>query len=72
MTSTPPSTDPSSLHDDEDASVTRSYIALAFVALLVLATYWVVDSFRAKNRIIECLAAHHQNCVPLDTSDVGH
>ena len=56
---------------DEDASVRRSYIALAFVAAIVISGVWLVKSFREHNRTIECLEAGHHDCVPLDTSVKG-
>ncbi len=58
-------------HDDESASVRRSYIALAFIAVLVVAGVWLVNSFREHNRTIECLEAGHHDCVPLDMSVKG-
>jgi negative regulator of sigma E activity len=57
--------------DEESASAFRSYVALAFVAVLVAAAVWLVNSFREKNRTIECLEAGHHDCVPFDTSAKG-
>jgi hypothetical protein len=59
-------------HDDEDASVTRAYYALAFVAAIAILGWWLADSFSQHNKNIECLEAHKHNCVPLDTSERGH
>jgi hypothetical protein len=50
----------------EDASVRRSYIALAFVALIVIAGVWLVNSFREHNRTIECFEQGRHDCVPLE------
>jgi negative regulator of sigma E activity len=58
-------------HAEDDASARRSYIALAFVAVVVAAGVWLVSSFREHNRTIECLETGHHNCVPLDTSVKG-
>jgi hypothetical protein len=57
---------------DEDASVTRAYYTLAFVAIIVIVGWWLADSFSEHNKRLECLAAHRRNCVPLDTSERGH
>ena len=54
--------------DGERASEFRSYVSLAFVALLVAAAVWLVNSFREHNRTIECLEAGHHDCVPFDTT----
>jgi len=62
---------PGGSDDSEHASEFRSYVALAFVAVLVAAAVWTVNSFRAHNRTIECLEAGHHDCVPLDTADRG-
>jgi hypothetical protein len=59
-------------HEDEDASVTRAYYTLAFVAIIVIVGWWLADSFSEHNKRLECLAAHRRNCVPLDTSERGH
>jgi hypothetical protein len=56
---------------DEDASVTRAYYALGFVAIIVVVGLWLANSFREHNRAIECMEARRHNCVPLDTSDRG-
>ena len=52
-------------HDDA-ASVRRNYIALAFVAIVVIAGVWLTNSFREHNRTIECLSRGHHDCVPFD------
>ena len=54
--------------DGDRASEFRSYVALAFVVLLVAAAVWLVNSFREHNRIIECFEAGHHDCVPFDTT----
>jgi hypothetical protein len=51
---------------DEDASIRRNYIALAFVALLVITGIWLVNSFREHNKIIECYEQGRHDCVPFD------
>jgi hypothetical protein len=56
---------------DEDASVTRAYYALAFVAIIVIVGWWLANSFSEHNKNIECLEARKHNCVPLDTSVRG-
>jgi hypothetical protein len=58
-------------HHDEDASVTRAYYALAFVAIVVIVGLWLANSFSEHNKAIECLEARKHNCVPLDTSERG-
>jgi len=63
------SPDPAS--HDEDASVRRNYIALAFVAILALVGWWLANSFDEHNRALRCLEEHRRNCVPLDTSVKG-
>ena len=57
--------------DEELHSVRRSYIALAFAALLVVALVWVVKALKESNRIVACETSGHHNCVPLDTSAKG-
>ena len=59
---------PDDHHGDERASTFRSYVALAFVAVLVAFAVWLVNSFREHNRTIECLEAGHHDCVPFDTT----
>ena len=58
-------------HDAEHASEMRSYMALAFVAVLVAGAIWLFTSFREKNKTIECLEAGHHDCIPFDTSAKG-
>jgi hypothetical protein len=62
---------PDGEYDDELASVRRSYIALAFAAILVVALVWLVKAMKENNRIVACMAAGHHDCVPLDTSVKG-
>lgn len=62
---------PAGGHDSESASEFRSYVALAFAAVLVAAAIWLVNSFREHNRTIECMEAGHHDCMPLDTADKG-
>jgi hypothetical protein len=57
--------------DDERAHVNRSYVALAFAAILVIALVWLVKAIKENNRIVECMTAGHHDCVPLDTSARG-
>jgi hypothetical protein len=57
--------------DAELHGVRRSYIALAFAAVLVVALVWLVKAIRENNRIVECMTSGHHNCVPLDTSVKG-
>jgi hypothetical protein len=52
----------------ERASERRSYIALAFVAIVVVVGVWIASSLRSTNRAVECLEQGRHNCVPLDTS----
>ena len=62
------------IHDDqhdERHRERRSYIALAFAAILVIALVWIVKAMRENNRIVECMTSGHHNCVPLDTSVRG-
>jgi hypothetical protein len=56
---------------DERTRERRSYLALAFAAILVAALIWVVKAMRENNRIVECMTSGHHNCVPLDTSVRG-
>jgi hypothetical protein len=56
------------LHAGERASELRSYVALAFAAILVAGAVWLFNSFREHNRTIECLEAGHHDCVPFDPS----
>lgn len=56
---------------DERIRERRSYMALAFAALLVVALIWVVKALRENNRIVECMTTGHHDCVPLDTSAKG-
>jgi hypothetical protein len=58
-------------YDDELAGVRRSYVALAFAALLVVALVWLVKAIKENNRVVECMAAGHHDCMPLDTSVKG-
>ena len=53
-------------HEAENASVRRSYVALAFVALIVIAGVWLVNSFREHNRTIECYEQGRHDCMPED------
>ncbi|MFI5233963.1 MAG: hypothetical protein ACHQSE_15830 [Gemmatimonadales bacterium] len=57
--------------DHEGASVARSYVGLAFAAILVVALLWLVKSIKENNRIVECMTTGHHDCVPLDTSVKG-
>ena len=57
--------------DDDRDDLRRSYIALAFVAIVVAAGVWLLHSFQAKNRTIECIEAGRHDCVPLDTAVRG-
>ena len=57
--------------DDERASEFRSYVALAFAAILVVALVWLVKAIKENPRVVECMAAGHHDCVPLDTSVKG-
>jgi len=50
----------------EDASTRRSYIALAFVAILVIAGVVLARSFREHNKTIECFEQGRHDCVPFD------
>lgn len=58
-------------YDDEHGGVVRSYVALAFAAILVVALVWLVKAIKENNRIVECMAAGHHDCMPLDTSARG-
>ena len=62
---------PGEQHADESASAFRSYVALAFVAVLVVMAVWLVNSFREHNRTIECFEAGRPDCVPFDASSKG-
>jgi hypothetical protein len=57
--------------DHERASEIRSYVALAFAAILVVALVWVVKALKESNRIVACETTGHHNCVPLDTAVRG-
>ncbi len=56
---------------DERTRERRSYLALAFAAIFVVALLWIVKAMRENNRIVECMTSGHHNCVPLDTSVRG-
>ena len=56
---------------DEDRHVRRSYIGLAFAAILVVLLVWLVKAINESNRIVACETSGHHNCVPLDTSARG-
>lgn len=56
---------------NEDASVSRNYIVLAFVAILAFVGWLIANSFDEHNRALRCLEGHRHNCVPLDTSVRG-
>lgn len=62
---------PDNQMEHEHANVTRSYVALAFAAILVVALVWVVKAIKENNRIVECMTSGHHDCVPLDTSAKG-
>ena len=51
---------------DEDAGVRRNFIALAFVAIIVIVGLWLTTSFREHNRTLECISRGHHDCVPFD------
>lgn len=57
--------------EHEGHDVNRSYVALAFAAILVVALVWIVKAIKENNRIVECMTSGHHNCVPLDTSVRG-
>jgi hypothetical protein len=57
--------------DEELHGVRRSYIALAFAAVLVIVLVWVVKAIKESNRIVACEMSGHHDCVPLDTSARG-
>ena len=71
MTDHPPDEASDAPYDDELGSVRRSYVALAFAAILVAALVWLVNAMKENNRVVECMAAGHHDCVPLDTSAKG-
>ena len=62
---------PEQEYDEELHGVRRSYIALAFAAVLVVALVWLVKAIKESNRIVACETSGHHNCVPLDTSARG-
>jgi len=49
----------------------QSFVALAFVAALVVILVLLVNAFRDNNRKIECLESGRRECVPLDTAAKG-
>jgi len=62
---------PNEEYEDERGGVVRSYVALGFAAILVVALVWLVKAIKENNRIVECVAAGHHDCMPLDTSARG-
>ena len=58
-------------HDDDAEVNRRSYVALAFIALLVVASVWLVNKCQENSQLVECMESGHHDCVPLDTSVKG-
>lgn len=71
MTDTPGEDPGANPFDEEEHGVRRSYIALAFAAILVVTLVWIVNAIKESNRIVACETSGHHNCVPLDTSVRG-
>jgi hypothetical protein len=52
--------------DDQERTIQlRSFVALAWGALLVLGAVWLVNQIREYNRTVACLESGHSDCVPL-------
>ena len=66
-----PGENPGDAFDQELHGIRRSYIGLAFAAILVVALVWLVKAIKESNRIVACEMSGHHNCVPLDTSVRG-
>ncbi|MGH7653136.1 MAG: hypothetical protein ACREN6_00605 [Gemmatimonadaceae bacterium] len=71
MTDTPDEDPGANPFDEELHDVRRSYVGLAFAAILVIALVWIVNAIKESNRIVACEASGHHDCVPLDTSVRG-
>ncbi|HEY2379524.1 MAG TPA: hypothetical protein VGH98_26315 [Gemmatimonadaceae bacterium] len=52
----------------QDESILPSFLALAFVLLLVFLGVWLFTAKQKNQAIQDCFAEHRQDCVPLDTS----
>jgi len=50
--------------DDDDRNA-KNLIVAGIVIVLVVFSVWLLLAFQNSTAILDCLAAHHPNCVPL-------
>jgi len=51
--------------DDHDRDM-KNLIVAGVVIVLVVFSVWLLLAFQKSTAILDCMAAHHPNCVPLD------
>jgi hypothetical protein len=51
--------------DDHDRNV-KNLIVAGVVIVLVVFSVWLLLAFKKSTEILDCMAAHHTNCVPLN------
>jgi hypothetical protein len=54
--------------DDDHDRGTKNLIVAGVVIVLVVFSVWLLLAFQKSSRILDCMAAHHTNCVPLDVN----
>ena len=54
--------------DDDQGRDTKNLIVAGVVIVLVVFSVWLLLAFQKSSAILDCMAAHHTNCVPLDTN----
>ncbi len=55
--------------DDERAIQYRSFVALAWGAVLVVGAVWLVNHIMANNRLLACIESGRSNCVPITVNE---
>jgi|HubBroStandDraft_3_1064219.scaffolds.fasta_scaffold367659_2 hypothetical protein len=51
--------------DDRDRDM-KNLIVAGIVILLIVGSVWLLLAFKKSTEILDCMAAHHPNCVPLN------
>jgi hypothetical protein len=52
--------------DDEDARQRANLIMLLAALILVVGGVWLLIKFRESSQTLDCIAAGHRNCVPIE------
>jgi hypothetical protein len=54
--------------DDDHDRDRKNLIVAGIVIVLVVGTVWLLLALQRGTAILDCMAAHHPNCVPLDVN----